>query len=322
MKNKILILSGDPNSVNSEIISKSWKKISKSLKRKIYFISNYNLLKAQFKKNNYNNQILKVKNIDEETTAHKLKIIDLNLNFTNPFKVKKKNASKFIINSLNYAHRLCIKTKKIKGIINCSIDKKLLNKKKIGVTEYLAKKNKIKKNSEVMLIRNDKLSVCPITTHIDIKEIKRRINKKVISEKIKTINKWFLKSYKKKPKIGVLGLNPHNAEYRKDSEEKKIIIPTILALKKKGYKIEGPLVADTLFIYDYRNYDVIVGMYHDQVIAPFKTLFKFNAINTTLGLEYLRVSPDHGTAKDLIGKNKANAESLISAIKFVNKFGK
>ena len=63
-------------------------------------------------------------------------------------------------------------------------------------------------------------------------------------------------------------------------------------------------------------------MYHDQVIAPFKTLFKFNAINTTLGLEYLRVSPDHGTAKDLIGKNKANAESLISAIKFVNKFGK
>ena len=77
-------------------------------------------------------------------------------------------------------------------------------------------------------------------------------------------------------------------------------------LEKKGYKIEGPLCCSIpLFIYDYRNYWNIVGMYHDQVIAPFKTLFKFNAINTTLGLEYLRVSSDHGTAKDLIGKNKA-----------------
>ena len=77
----------------------------------------------------------------------------------------------------------------------------------------------------------------------------------------------------------------------------------------------------TLFINDFKSYDVIVGMYHDQVLTPFKTIFKFDAINITLGLNYLRVSPDHGVAKDLILKNKANPKSLIECIKFINKFG-
>ena len=108
---------------------------------------------------------------------------------------------------------------------------------------------------------------------------------------------------------------------KKSSEEKKIIIPSILALKKKGINLTGPLVSDTLFIDDFKKYDVIVGMYHDQVLTPFKTIFKFNAINITLGLKYLRVSPDHGVAKELILKNKANPQSLIECINFINNFG-
>ena len=119
-----------------------------------------------------------------------------------------------------------------------------------------------------------------------------------------------------------MGLNPHNAEMRKNSEEKKIIIPAILRLKRLNIKVHGPLVADTLFIQDYKKFDVIVGMYHDQVITPFKTIFKFDAINITLGLKYLRVSPDHGTAANLIGKNKSNCASFVKCIEFVNKFGK
>ena len=124
---------------------------------------------------------------------------------------------------------------------------------------------------------------------------------------------------KKKPKIGVLGLNPHNAEFRKNSEEKRIIFPSTLKLKKKGMNIKGPLVSDTIFMNDYKNFDVIVGMYHDQVLSPFKTLFKFDAINITLGLDYIRVSPDHGTARNLIGKNKANPLSLLKCIDFLAK---
>ena len=103
--------------------------------------------------------------------------------------------------------------------------------------------------------------------------------------------------------MAVLGLNPHNAEYSRKSEEKLNIIPAIKLLRKQGIKIQGPLVADTVFIENYKKFNVIIGMYHDQVITPFKTLFKFDAVNITLGLKYFRISPDHGPAKDLI-KNK------------------
>ena len=171
-----------------------------------------------------------------------------------------------------------------------------------------------------MLIRSEKLAVCPITTHIDIKNISKKINQQIIIKKINTINHWYKKNLKKKPKFAVLGLNPHNAELRTESEEKKIIIPAINKLKKKGFLIKGPLVADTIFMNEYKKYDVIIGMYHDQVLAPFKTIFKFDAINITLGLKYLRVSPDHGIAKNLINKGKGNPTSLNKCLDFVNKF--
>ena len=99
-------------------------------------------------------------------------------------------------------------------------------------------------------------------------------------------------------------------------------MPTIKKLKQNGINVQGPLVADTLFINEYKKFDIIVGMYHDQVITPFKTIFKFDAINVTLGLKYLRTSPDHGTAIKLIGKNKANPNSLVECIKFINNSNK
>ena len=206
-------------------------------------------------------------------------------------------------------------------MINCPINKNTLNMKNIGVTEYLASKCKIKDNSEAMLIKSDKLTVCPITTHLDIKDISKKLTGSLIVNKIKTINQWYKKNKKLSPKIGVLGLNPHNAELRKNSEEIKHIIPSIKKLKSMKINVKGPLVSDSLFIDEYKNYDVIVGMYHDQVLIPIKTLYKYEAINVTLGLKYLRVSPDHGVASNIINKNKANPKSLINCIKFINKFG-
>ncbi len=235
MKDKILILSGDPNSINSEIICKSWKKLNNFLKQKIYLISNYDLFKKQIKKLNFKIKLIKVDNIDQKVNENKLKIINIDLKYNDPFNVEKKNASKFINTSLNFAHKLAL-DKKIKGIINCPIDKKLLRKKGIGVTEFLAKKNRIKKNSEVMLIWNKKLSVCPITTHIRVKDIHKKISQKVILTKINSLNKNFKLVFKRKPKIGILGLNPHNAEMSSNSEEKKIILPAIKRLTKRGVR--------------------------------------------------------------------------------------
>ena len=317
MKKKIILVSGDPNSINSEIIWKSWKRLPNTVKKKLFLISNYKLLKDQFRRLNYKINIERIENIFNSSNSNKLKIIDVKLNFTNSFKISKKDSSMFVIESLDKAHKLAL-DKRVAGIINCPIDKKLLNKKETGVTEFLASKCKIKKRSEVMLIMNNNLIVSPVTTHLNIKSVSKNINKKTIINKIKTINAWYKKIFKKKPKIGVLGLNPHNAELRKGSEEKKIIIPSINVLKKLGIIIKGPLVSDTLFIEEYKNFDVIVGMYHDQVLSPFKTLYKFNAINLTLGLKYIRVSPDHGVAFDRILKKNSNPESLLDCIRFIN----
>ena len=321
MKNKIILISGDPNSVNSEIIFKCFKKLNSSIKKKIYLISNYDLLKKQFKKLNYSIKIEKVKNISENTKKNKLKILNVDLNFKNPFNVSRKSASQFVIKSLNYGHKLGL-NKDVLGVINCSINKELLNKDKIGVTEYLASKCFVKKDSEVMLIKNSNFSVSPITTHVDIKEVSKKIKTETIINKVITIDLWFKKSFNIKPKIAILGLNPHNAELRKNSEERRIIIPAIIKLKKLGINLSGPFVSDTIFMADYKSFDVVVGMFHDQVLTPFKTIFKFDAINITLGLKYLRVSPDHGVAFNLIGRNKANHTSLLQCINFVNKFGK
>ena len=317
---KILIVGGDPNSINSEIIYKSWIKLPKSIKKKIYIISNYNLLKKQFKILNYSINIVKVKNIYESEKSFDLKLINIDLRFNNPFNVSKKNASQFVLKSLNMAHKLALK-KNVAGIVNCAIDKNLLIKEKIGVTEYLANKCNLKDDTYAMLIWNKKLSVCPITTHINLKEVSRIITKAKIIKKIRTINDWY-KYFKKRPKFCILGLNPHNAEFRRNSEEKKIILPAVKKLNKLGINVKGPLPADNFFVKDFINYDVIVGMYHDQVLTPFKTLFKFDAINITVGLKYLRTSPDHGTAINIIKKKKSNAISLLKCINFINKFTK
>ncbi len=321
MKKKILILSGDPNSINSEIIFKIWKKINNNLKKRIYIISNYKLLKSQFEKLGLKCKLEKFDNLKNLSQNSNLKIIDISLNFRNPFKVSHIEASRYTIESLNLGHKMALRDD-VSGLINCAISKSLLGKKKIGVTEFLADKCKITNNSEVMLIKNKKFAVSPITTHIDIADVSKKLEIKLIVKKVNLINKWFKERYKRKPKIGMLGLNPHNAELRINSQESKIIKPAISKLKKLKINIKGPLVADTVFIKDYKKYDIIIGMYHDQVLIPFKALFKFDAINITLGLNYLRTSPDHGVAVDLIGKNKADELSLLKCINFVDKFGK
>tara|TARA_B100001057_G_scaffold335977_1_gene336733 strand:+ start:6864 stop:7826 length:963 start_codon:yes stop_codon:yes gene_type:complete len=320
MKKKILIIAGDPNSINSEIIFKSWKKINKDIKKKIYLIANRELLIKQLKQLKYSLKIKTIKNLSQNSKADELKLINIDLKFNNPFKVNKELASQYVKKCLNLGHNLSV-NKDVLGLINCPINKYLLKKKNIGVTEFLANKCKLRDSSEVMMIKNKNFAVCPITTHLDLKNVSKNINKKKIISKVKTIGKYFRILFKRKPKIGILGLNPHNAELRSGSEENNEIIPAIKNLKKKGFNIDGPLVSDTVFIKDFRNYDVIVGMYHDQVLSPFKSIFKYDGINLTLGLKYLRVSPDHGVAMNIIKKNKANASSLLECIKFINKFG-
>ena len=169
-----------------------------------------------------------------------------------------------------------------------------------------------------MLIYNKKLSVSPITTHLPLKLVHKKLTKLKIINHVKLIASFYKKQFNKNPKIAVTGLNPHCESNYKSSEEIKIIIPAIKILNKKNIKIEGPFAADTIFLREQLNkYDIIIGMYHDQVLTPIKTLFGFEAINITLGLPFIRISPDHGPNVKMLGKNKSNPESLIQAINFL-----
>ena len=171
-----------------------------------------------------------------------------------------------------------------------------------------------------MLIYNKNLSVCPVTTHMPLKNVAKKIDKKLIIDKVRLINDFYINNFKSKPKIGVLGINPHCESIDKFNEDDKILKPTIKKLRKQKYKIEGPLSADTAFLKNnLKNYNVILGMYHDQVLTPMKTLFEYDAINITLGLPFLRVSPDHGPNEKMIGKNTSNPLSLIKAFSFLDK---
>ncbi len=310
------LVAGEPNSINSEIIIKAWKKIDN--KAKIFIIGNYLLIKKQMHEMNLQIPLAQVDRFEDIIEKKKLNIVNIPLDFNSALKINEKNKKKYVLRCLDLAHKLALK-KKIKGFINAPIDKKVFNNKYLGVTEYLASKNKVK-NREVMMIYNKKLSVVPLTTHLEIKNVTNKIKFSLIKTKILILNKYYFQLFKKKPRIAILGLNPHNSENRTSSIENKIITPAVNRLKKLNINIKGPFPADTAFVDQDKNiYDVIVGMYHDQVLTPFKTLYKYDAINITLGLNYLRVSPDHGIAKDIIGLNKANPQSLISAINFLER---
>ena len=316
MNNLIAIIAGEPNSINSEIIAKAWMK-KKKLKN-FFIIGNHSLIKKQIFKLGIQIPLIKINRIEDFKKEEKIFILDVPLKFKSIFNVDSSEVKKYVFKCFEIAHYFAI-NKKISGFINAPIDKKILGNKYLGITEYLSEKNK-SKDKEVMMIHNEKLSVVPLTTHVDIKNITSKISSNLIKTKTITLNKTYLKIFKKKPRIAILGLNPHNGENRIDSVESKIIRPTVIKLKKLKININGPFPADTAFSEQkIIFYDVIIGMYHDQVLAPFKALYGYDAINITLGLKYIRLSPDHGTGKDIAGLNKANPQSLISAINFLNK---
>ena len=170
-----------------------------------------------------------------------------------------------------------------------------------------------------MLIYNKNLSVSPVTTHIPINQVSKSLDQQKIIKKVKIIYNFYNEFFNKKPNFAILGLNPHNFTHLNKNEEREIINKAIKKLIKAKIKVMGPVSTDTSFMLFKKNkYDVIIGMYHDQVLTPFKTLYNYNAINITLGLSYIRISPDHGVAENIMGQNIANPKSLIQSIKFFN----
>jgi len=314
----ILIVSGEPNSVFLELFFKVLNK--DKIKSPIILISSKKLLtlqmqKLEFKKKIKLLQISKLKSykLDNKT----INLIDVKYNPGKAFEKISKKSNIFIKNSFDLAFQI-IKKNDIHKFINGPISKKqFLKNKFLGITEYISEKFQAK--NTCMLIYNETLSVCPITTHLPLKLVSKKINKKIISKNISLVNNFYEKKFNIKPRIAILGLNPHCESVHKYNEDEKIIKPTIQYLKNR-YNVSGPYPADTIFLKNNRKkFDVIIGMYHDQVLTPLKTLFEYDAINITLGLPFIRVSPDHGPNETMLGKNLSNPLSLSRAIKFLDK---
>ena len=318
IKNKpIIIVPGEPNSIFLEIYFKSIKKYK--FKSPIVLICSFDLLKLQMKKLKYNYKIniIKENEIKSNLKINKINLIDVSYKIKKPFEKITDKSNNYIKDCFDIALRL-LKKKITYKFINGPISKKhFLKNKYLGITEYLAKKTKSKKFA--MLIFNKKLSVSPITTHLPIKHVSNKISKKIITEKVKLINDFYINLLKFKPKFGITGLNPHCESIHPFNEDEKIVRPSVKFLNKKNINIKGPYAADTIFLKKNRkNYNIIVGMYHDQVLTPLKTLYEYDAINITLGLPFIRVSPDHGPNESMLGKNKSNYLSLLNSIKFLD----
>ncbi len=317
--NIILIVNGEPNSVFSEIFVKSIKKVK--IKTPIIYIFSEKLLKKQMKKLKINKKIelinpRKINNY--KLNNNSINLINIDYKQKKPFEKISNKSQQYIKKSFDTAFKI-IKKEKIRKFINGPISKKdFLNNKYLGMTEYIS--DYFSKKNTCMLIFNKNLSVCPLTTHLPLSLVSKKINKRKLKDKIILIQNFYKKFLNKNPRIGVLGLNPHCESVLQKNEDLEIIKPLVNIMKNKGYKISGPIAADTAFLKNNRkNFDVIIGMYHDQVLTPLKTLFEYDAINITLGLPFLRISPDHGPNEKMMGKNLSNPLSLIQAIKFLDK---
>lgn len=183
-----------------------------------------------------------------------------------------------------------------------------------GHTDYL---NAELEGNALMLMVHDKLRVGLLTDHVPVNEVAKHISAELIEKKIQTIKNTLISDFKiAKPKIAVLGLNPHSGDNGViGKEEEDIIKPTVAKMFDEGTMVFGPYSSDAFFgSNQYQKFDAVLAMYHDQGLIPFKTLAFGKGVNYTAGLNKIRTSPDHGTAFDIAGKGEANSDSFKEAL--------
>ena len=223
------------------------------------------------------------------------------------------NNSEFIVDCLSKAADLALTNSSclVTGPLNKSIIQKHVQNF-TGHTEFL--KRKFNANEVLMYMTNGNLHLGILTTHIPLKEVPNAISRDLIKYKYKLLHDGLMDIFKlASPKIAVLGINPHAGEFGTiGNEEQNTILPAIDELRHEGYDAYGPVSADTVFTQT--KYDAVLSMYHDQALPVLKTIDFNKTVNITLGLPFLRVSVDHGTAEDIAKSYTANYESMMEAL--------
>ena len=320
-KEVILITAGDPASISTEITIKAIESHSISKNINLVAITDPKLVEESKKLINSNIKINVIKDTIKfsDYKEYCFNIIPIKLN--NKIEYGKPDIENFSFTKFSIIRTIQIHNNSIaSAIVTNPINKHIMYKSGFdfeGHTDFLGSLSLKKKNPVMMLVTNG-LKTLPLTIHVPLKKVAELITKELINTKIKIAVDDLKTLFDiKKPSIIVTGLNPHAGENGDlGDEEIRIIKPAIDELKKlNNLSITGPISADIAFSPSKRcHYDLAVCMYHDQALIPIKTLDFYNGVNVTLGLDFIRTSPDHGTAFDIAGKNLANPESLISAI--------
>lgn len=317
--NTFIFTCGDVNGIGPEIVLKSLNKLCNSTNHNFIFIAPQNVF-------NYN-----IKKIKPTFTHNFVKGLSDNINsrvtiLTLPdTKIEigevTSEAGMTAFLSIKTAFNL-LKNKKADAMITAPISKKAFSLAGInfpGHTEMLAEWCKIKNFS--MMFLSKKMKSALVTIHIPIKNIGNEITQQKLLASFENIIETLQIDFSiPSPKVAVLGLNPHAGEKGViGKEEEEIIIPAINSSKFKNY-LFGPFSPDAFFAkHNYKNFDLVLGMYHDQVLIPFKMLNSGHGVNFTAGLPIIRTSPDHGVAFDIAGKFKADESSMLAAFYFAEK---
>ena len=307
---------GDLNGIGSEIVLKTFED-SRMLEFCTPVIFSSVKLMSFFKKQ-YNLEV-NLHGIDSlDKIAHK-KINVLNVwqeHVDINFGKEDKKIGEYAIKSLKTAVS-ALKEKKIDVLVTAPINKSNIQSETFnfpGHTDYLAQE--LKGNSLMLLISGD-LRVGLLTDHVAVKDVVKNITSEVIEKNINTIHDTLIQDFGiRKPKIAVLGINPHNGDNGViGNEDDTVLKPSLEILRKNDKLVYGPYAADSFFgSGNYKNFDAIIASYHDQGLIPFKTLAFGKGVNYTAGLNRVRTSPDHGTAYDVAGKNEADFESFKEAV--------
>lgn len=312
---KLAFTCGDINGIGPEIIIKTINTITSFSEKKIIVFIPKNVFEktTEIIKPEFEFEITNKENIDENK---KVIIYDIG-NFKQSIGKPTSNSGKAAFKSINKALNFAA-AKKVDAIITAPISKLSFNLAKInfpGHTELFAKFTRTK--NFMMTFLSDKMICGLVTIHHPIKKVSKLITQKKLRQSIEILYNTLKNDLgKENPKIAVLGLNPHAGEEGLiGDEELEIIKPVIKSYSRKN--VEGPFVPDAFFgLHKYESYDAVLGMYHDQVLIPFK-MMNFNlGVNYTAGLPIVRTSPDHGTAFDIAGYGIANPSSMIEAVKW------
>lgn len=318
----IAVTMGDPGGVGPEVALKSLKSLKPSADYSVIVFGIPSVFEALLRRGlrfpqqknilfyDVSDEILKIYKSKAKSAPKKIKF--------NPGKVSFENAAAAFA-SLKFAAEQAA-AGKIQAIVTAPINKtamRLLDPKFHGHTEYLAQTSGT--NKFAMMFVSSKLNVTLATIHEPIKNVPALITQSLIFEKIALTDQFLKKKMKiKKPKIAVCALNPHGKET--GTEDEKEIRPAVARACRRGILAFGPYSADQLFYEAYhKHYDAVIAMYHDQGLTPFKMIAFDDGVNVTLGLPYIRTSPDHGTAFDIAYQNKANPVSMLAALKLALK---